>query len=320
MERMEDGAGNRTKNETKNQVKQEETGVERMTNRKNGNAIKPQPETAAAAPAPVVRDPADASTYRILNRSEEEVTKALDIFQHNLRDQKLTERDMPRVKTPPQGITIWSVSGPEGDVHLEELTGILVEYTTPRAYWDKPLDPNTVTPPVCSSPDGIRGTKFGDCYSCAFSKFGSDPREESNGQACKEKRMLFLLRPENLLPLVVQAPSTSIRNVFDYVMGLGNQETPFEQVYTQLTLEKIGMGSVEYSKVILKAVGPVPEEYNPQVRSYQEGLNKLLGSQTLEITPDLENMVEQNWEDPAESQGEFQEGWADGTEAGKPEE
>ena len=187
-----------------------------MPNKKDQENPIPKAEQTTVAE----RDPADVTTYRILNRSEEEVSKALSTFEHNLRGQKISERDLPRVKVPPQGMTIWSIPTAEGDVHTEELTGILTEYTTPRAYWDKPMEPGSVTPPVCSSPDGIHGTRTdgkpgapgemgGPCHLCPFSKFGSDPREESNGQACKEKRMLFLLRPESLLPLVVQARPAS---------------------------------------------------------------------------------------------------------------
>ncbi len=173
------------------------------------------------------------------------------------------------------------------------MTGILVEYTTPRAYWDKPMEPGSVIPPVCSSPDGIRGTgdPGGPCHECPFSKCGSDPREDSNGQACKEKRMLFLLQPDSILPLVVQAPSTSIRNVFDYTVMLSNQETLFQNVYTKLTLEKVAARSVEYSKVALKNGGAVPEEYHPQIDSYLQGLTRIIGAQAVEILPDAENTV-----------------------------
>ena len=252
--------------------------------------------------AVIERNPSDVSTYRILNRSEEDIAKAMDIFQHNLRGQKITERDLRRVKVPPQGITIWSIPTTEGDIHTEEITGVLVEYTTPRAYWDKPMDPNTLTPPNCSSPDGINGIRGdglpgkpgepgGPCYLCPFSKYGSDPREDSNGQACKEKRMLFLLRPDSLLPLVVQAPSTSIRNVFDYTMGLANEEEVlFHNVYTMLTLEKVNAGGgIDFGKVVLKNVGRVPEEYHSALEIYRNKLSNIIGAQEMEILPDDEN-------------------------------
>ena len=111
-------------------------------------------EKAPQAGAVVERDPADASTYRILNRTEEELNRTMDVFHHNLRGQKRTELNRPRAKVPPQGMTIWTIPGAEGDVHAEEVTGILVEYTTPRAYWDKPLEPGNVTPPSAAAPTG----------------------------------------------------------------------------------------------------------------------------------------------------------------------
>ena len=252
------------------------------------------------------RNPTDVSTYRILNRSEEEITKAMEVFNHNLRGQKLTELNLPRVKVPPQGITIWSVPSAEGDVHVEELTGILVEYTTPRAYWDKPLDPSTVTPPVCSSPDGLMGSFIrtgpegpgGPCHLCPLSKFGSDPRPESNGQACKEKRMLFLLGPDSILPQVVQAPSTSIRNIFDYTMELSDKETLFQNVYTQLTLEKISAGGgIEYGKVVLKNLGNIPPEFHSALESYGKGLSNIISTQQVEVQPDIETQQGQALQD-----------------------
>ena len=259
-----------------------------------GNTQNPEDALSPTSRTAVMeRDPSDVSTYRILNRSEEEIAKAMDIFQHNLRGQKITERDLRRVKVPPQGITIWSIPSTEGDIHAEEITGILVEYTTPRAYWDRPMDPNTLTPPNCSSHDGLMGIgdPGGSCHLCPFSKYGSDPREDSNGQACKEKRMLFLLRPDSLLPLVIQAPSTSIRNVFDYTMGLANEEEVlFQNVYTQLTLEKVNAGGgIDYGKVVLKNIGRVPEEYHSALEIYQKKLANIIGAQELEILPDDEN-------------------------------
>ena len=107
-----------------------------MAGKNQEGAIEKAPQGGAVA---VVRDPMEAATYRILNRSEEDIDRAMNVFQHNLRGQKLTHMDLPRVKVPPQGMTIWSIPSTEGDIHTEEITGILVEYTTPgptgRSRW-----------------------------------------------------------------------------------------------------------------------------------------------------------------------------------------
>ncbi len=70
-----------------------------MAKKDESTAIDKAPQAGAV----VERDPADASTYRILNRTEEELNRTMDVFHHNLRGQKLTELNLPRVKVPPPG-------------------------------------------------------------------------------------------------------------------------------------------------------------------------------------------------------------------------
>ena len=80
---------------------------ENQTNRRKTNMAKKDEsqaiDKAPQASAVVERNPADASTYRILNRTEEELNRTMDVFHHNLRGQKLTELNLPRAKVPPRG-------------------------------------------------------------------------------------------------------------------------------------------------------------------------------------------------------------------------
>ena len=88
---------------------------------KNPKANEQALEKADQAGAVTLRDPADASTYRILNRTQEGVEKAMQIFTHNLRGQKLTERNLPRVTVPPNGITLWTVPGHGGATSITRI-------------------------------------------------------------------------------------------------------------------------------------------------------------------------------------------------------
>ena len=121
-------------------------------------AEKNEEQTVPAVPEDGVapQNPLDARTYLAFasERQMERVTRAME---SNLKGQNLTERDFPRVTVPAQGNTIWTIPSSEGDQHQEEIVGILVDYTTPRAYWEKELDPGNIVPPDCSSPDGIKG-------------------------------------------------------------------------------------------------------------------------------------------------------------------
>jgi hypothetical protein len=64
----------------------------------------------------------------------------------NLKNQPLTLQFFDVVKSPSGGATVFSVPCLSGDEAEKELTGIILDYTTPRAYWDT-HDPVEGTPP-----------------------------------------------------------------------------------------------------------------------------------------------------------------------------
>lgn len=91
------------------------------TNLKNRISDKVQElQTVAIEPA--------CSGYLALN------SNALDIIRGNLKNQPLSFDLFDIVKSPSGGSTVFSVPGLSGDEAEKELTGIIVDYTTPRAY------------------------------------------------------------------------------------------------------------------------------------------------------------------------------------------
>ncbi len=90
---------------------------------------------------------------------------ALQIIQENLKKQPLSFQIFDIVKSPSGGATVFSVPGLSGDEAAKELTGIILNYTTPRAYWDTP-DPVEGTPPVCMSRDSITSDDGKACIHC----------------------------------------------------------------------------------------------------------------------------------------------------------
>ena len=82
------------------------------------------------------------SGYLTLNDS------TLELIHENLPDQSLNYQLFDVVKSPSGGSTVFTVPGLSGDEAEKELTGIILGYTTPRAYWDTP-DPVEGTPPTC---------------------------------------------------------------------------------------------------------------------------------------------------------------------------
>ena len=161
---------------------------------------------------------------------------ALDIIRENLKNQPLSLQLFDVVKSPSGGATVFSVPSLTGEEAEKELTGIILDYTTPRAYWDTP-DPVEGTPPVCMSQNSIVSSDGKACFSCPYNDFGSKDGE-SNAKACKESVLLFLLRPGNVLPLLVRVPVTSKPRFLKYTARLAGNLVPVNSVVTKISLEK----------------------------------------------------------------------------------
>ena len=184
----------------------------------------------------------------------------LEIVRENLKNQPLSPELLDMVKSPFGGSTVFSVPGLNGDEIEKEVTGIILDYTTSRAYWDTP-DPVEGTPPVCLSTDSILSQDGKPCVRCPFNDFGSRDGE-TGAKACKESVLLFLLRPDSILPILVRIPVTSKPRFLKYVVRLIGTRTPISGVVTRITLEKATSKSGKpYALYNFEAVGLLsPEE------------------------------------------------------------
>ena len=190
-------------------------------------------ELAAPSEAPVPFEtgflPVEAE-YIALNNN------ALSVIRENLKNQPMSLEIFDIVKSPSGGSTVFSVPGLTGDEAEKELKGIILDYTTPRAYWPTP-EPAEGTPPDCLSANSIISRDGKACATCPYNDFGSKDGE-SNAKACKESVLLFLLRSNNVLPLLVRVPVTSKARFLKYTARLAGALTPINGVVTRITLEK----------------------------------------------------------------------------------
>ena len=161
---------------------------------------------------------------------------ALELIQENLKRQPLSFQLFDMVKSPSGGSTVFSVPGLSGEEPEKELTGIILDYTTPRAYWAT-SDPVEGMPPTCLSKDSLISQDGKACAHCPFNDFGSKDGD-SPAKACKESVLLFLLRPGSVFPLLVRVPVTSKKIFLKYTTRLISRMTPLSSVVTKITLEK----------------------------------------------------------------------------------
>lgn len=125
----------------------------------------------------------------------------------------------PRFKMPAGGSLVFEdpcSEDPENPTYLNEIIGVIVDHFPTNAYW--PDNSSQSEPPACASVDGKTGigNPGGNCKTCPLNEFGSG--EGGVGKACKNTRRLYLLRPNELLPVVLNIPATSMKE-FDTYLG-----------------------------------------------------------------------------------------------------
>lgn len=226
--------------------------------------------------APIVE--ANSSGYLAL------ASNALEVIRDNLKNQPLSFDLFDVVKSPSGGSTVFSVPGLSGDEAEKELTGIILDYTTPRAYWDTP-DPVEGTPPVCLSQNSIISHDGKACAHCVYNDFGSKDGE-TNAKACKESVLLFLLRPNNIIPLLVRVPVTSKARFLKYSTRLLSTLTPISSVVTKITLEKAtSKAGKPYALFNFEAVSKLSPAEASQAKAFGQQFMEIVNA--AELVPEL---------------------------------
>lgn len=244
----------------------------KLKSRLEGKVQELQKPVADAALVP------SGSAYMALNGD------ALGIIRENLKNQPLSLGLFDIVKSPSGGSTVFSVPGLAGEEAEKELTGIILDYTTPRAYWDSP-DPVEGTPPVCMSQNSIISFDGKACAHCPFNDFGSK-NGESNAKACKESVLLFLLRPGSVIPLLVRIPVTSKNRFLRYSTRLLCTLTPISSVVTKITLEKAtSKGGKPYALFNFEAVSTLEPEEAAQAKAFGRQFMEIVNA--TQLVPEL---------------------------------
>lgn len=256
-------------NNEKSKDNEKSTDNEKFTNNKkstDNEKVLTMPETS------LTLTPVESKYVALTNNT-------LDIIRENLKNQPLSYQLFDVVKSPSGGSTVFSVPGTSGDEPEKELTGIILNYTTPRAYWNTP-DPIAGTPPVCLSRDSMVSHDGHSCSHCPYNDFGSKDGE-SNAKACKESVLIFLLRPNNIIPLLVRVPVSSKMLFLKYTTRLVSSLTPISGVVTRITLEKATskLGK-PFAKYKFEAVSTLTREESASARAF--------GKQFMEIFKESE--------------------------------
>jgi hypothetical protein len=139
--------------------------------------------------------------------------------------------DLTKIKVPSAELKRPMVPDEDGElVPVAELVAMPVAQMSRRSYWTS--DDPSGQPPDCASNDletGVglygKGSELhptGDCATCPMSQRGS-ANKGTQGSACKEQRLVFVLTDRELLPLMVVVPAGSLQNHKKFGIGLAKR-------------------------------------------------------------------------------------------------
>lgn len=209
------------------------------------------------------------------------------LIHENIGPDGIAVGDLDRVKVPAGGGTVWEVPSIDGDDAVKVIEGVVIERLTRRAYWQSAYS-GANDPPDCRSDDGItgEGEPGGVCARCPLNEFGTATKQDGSeglGKACAETRLLFVLQPDSLIPLVIKVPPGSLKPFRQYSMRLLKAQLSMTGVVTKIGLEKAQSGDgITFSKITFEAGDRLSDEAKAAMVAYGEVLRPVAAQVTVE--------------------------------------
>tara|TARA_Y100000310_G_scaffold331890_2_gene406372 strand:+ start:15676 stop:16509 length:834 start_codon:yes stop_codon:yes gene_type:complete len=242
----------------------------------------------------------DPKEYAMLKVAPDRVASLL---RANLGDdEEISERDLTRVGFPSGKVAVFEIETEDGTETPQEIQGIILYAGSRRALWGDPYGTSAEkTPPICSSIDAKVGVGYltkeeaaaaaekpgGSipqrlCKTCPKAQFGSgvdEKGEPTKGQACQQRKLLFLAVPDRAMPIVLSLPPTSIAAHKAYGMKLASVGKDIRSVVTKISLKKDKNDKgIEYAIAEFSKVRDVDDAMMEQVVSLAENLSEVFRS------------------------------------------
>lgn len=219
----------------------------------------------------------EGNPYAILRQ---DISALPAILSANVGAEGINEFDMDRVGVPSGGGLAWSVPDLNGEPEaVPEIVGVILFHGDRRAYWSVSYDDSGGgSPPDCSSIDGRSGIGYirgetktetssptvRNCKTCPMSQWGSETQKPgkppSNGQACCQRKVAFLLRENDVLPLIVDLAPTSIKTFNQFMLRLTSRGIPCYGAVVGLKLRmEQSSGGIKYSVVSPRLLASLSE-------------------------------------------------------------
>jgi hypothetical protein len=189
-----------------------------------------------------------------------------------------------KIKIPSGGGLAYEIPSddPENPDAAKNFEAVIVKHHPVNIYYNEKYDGQN-TPPACSSADGKKGTEretgeIKACSSCPLNEYGSG--EGGIGKACQNKRVLYLLREGEILPVVLILPSTSLKGFNEYITRLVSKGKAASDVVTKFGLKKAtSKNGITYSEATFTGVRLLTDDERKSI----EKVKATIGNTATEI-------------------------------------
>lgn len=201
-----------------------------------------------------------------------------------------------RIKIPAAGNITFEVPGEDGEPEPVKEFSAVILLQHPLFWYYKTKYTGGNNPPDCSSIDGKvgNGDPGGNCAECPLNQY--ETADEGKGKACKNRRLLYVLREGEVFPMMLSLPVGSIKEFTNYLKRNLSKGYKSNAVVTRFSLKKATSNSgVTYSQAHF-ALDRVlaPEEYvliknmTEQVKAYSQRMPVADAAANIDIMVDEE--------------------------------
>lgn len=229
-----------------------------------------------------------------------EVADGMDFTNDDLaEDMAGLQLRLQRVKIPGGGSLQFELPGdnPEDPDYAKTLEGVILFNHAACTYWAEGSEYDDDATPLCSSNDGTLGVgnPGGTCADCQLNAWGSGAN--GKGKACKNMRVLYLLRDGEFMPLQLNLPPTSISPFSEFYNAVfaSRRRTTYGSV-VQIGLKRMNNGKDDYSIATFKKLYDFSGEQLAQVKAYASGfktqIKAILQQRTVDAMSRPDSFVE----------------------------
>lgn len=189
------------------------------------------------------------------------------------KDMEGLQLGFQRVKIPSGGQVQFELPSddPDNPDYAKYLEGVIVYSHNANSYWPTGEDYDDNTPPSCQSVDGKLGygNPSGLCADCPYNRYGSDTKGTGKGKACKNQRILYLLRSGEAMPIQLSLSPTSITPYSQFVnAAFVSRRRGVCGSVVQIGLKKRSNGKDDYSVATFKRLYDFTGEELARIRAY----------------------------------------------------